>query len=60
MLTEENKVKIIDFGLSIQLVPKPTDTTFSGTPGYIAPEAFDNIYDCKYDIFSLGAIMFEM
>ena len=39
MITMEKQVKIIDFGLAIQLMDfVEEDTTICGTPNYISPE----------------------
>lgn len=55
-------VKIADFGLATAL---PKDGSFlyevCGTPTYIAPEALrDQGYREKWDVFSLGSIMFNL
>ncbi|KAL0218313.1 hypothetical protein RCL1_009161 [Eukaryota sp. TZLM3-RCL] len=54
------KIKLCDFGVS----KSSTGTfcnTFTGTPGYIAPEVQDNRpYSFSVDYFSLGAILYEL
>ncbi|KAL0217948.1 hypothetical protein RCL1_008796 [Eukaryota sp. TZLM3-RCL] len=64
LLLESNqrpfKIKLCDFGVS----KSSTGTfcnTFTGTPGYIAPEVQDNRpYSFAVDYFSLGAILYEL
>ncbi|KAM3134737.1 hypothetical protein pb186bvf_013212 [Paramecium bursaria] len=62
MLDENNKVKIIDFGLS-QRVDQSFERIQSlvGTPGKLGPEIFEQQqYTQKADIFSFGVMMYEM
>ena len=63
MLTSDQRVKVGDFGIS-KLMNVETTTIFStiGTPSYMSPEQCrgDNIVDGRSDIFSAGAMLFEM
>jgi eukaryotic-like serine/threonine-protein kinase len=72
-LTSDGRVKILDFGLARQSVPRsgefhsmtPTAEldfgSISGTFGYMSPEqARGESIDGRSDIFSLGCILFEM
>jgi len=71
-LTKDGQVKILDFGLAKLLPEKPvaadlttlTDTTSTkvmGTLGYMSPEQVrGRPLDQRTDIFSLGAVMYEM
>ena len=34
--------------------------TKCGTPGYLAPEVFDNIFTDKCDIFSAGCVFYKL
>ena len=60
MLTADNKVKLIDFGIARIFKPdSSTDTEFLGTRGYAAPEQFGVFdlgqTDARTDIFVLGS-----
>jgi serine/threonine protein kinase/Tfp pilus assembly protein PilF len=75
MITSEDRVKILDFGLAKFLVPPPgadpdastTEAVTSsagialGTAGYMSPEqALGKPVDPRTDLFALGAVLFEM
>ncbi|CAD8089396.1 unnamed protein product [Paramecium primaurelia] len=58
-----NKLKLIDFGLTIKIDEIVSNKyQVCGTLGYIAPEVFQRTYkyDFKSDIFSLGALIYEL
>jgi predicted Ser/Thr protein kinase len=65
LLTDEGRVKVVDFGVA-QLahdgVPALTRTgAWLGTPAYMAPEQTDgNPVDGRADIFSFGLVLAEM
>lgn len=71
MLTDDGRVKILDFGLA-RVHENPTDArddtdlktasgTVMGTPSYMSPEqAHGLVVDARSDIFSLGVVLFEM
>ena len=63
MLTTDQRVKVGDFGIS-KLMNVETTTIFStiGTPSYMSPEQCrgDDVVDGRSDIFSAGAMLFEM
>ena len=62
MLTETGQVKIIDFGLAVQLSDLTEEReTLCGTPNYISPEVILNKpYGLQADLWSLGCIMYAM
>jgi serine/threonine protein kinase len=61
MVTKENVVKIIDFGLAVPYKPefcKPGNRT--GTPSYLAPELIKRVTtDHRVDLFALGVTAYE-
>jgi eukaryotic-like serine/threonine-protein kinase len=62
MVTKENVVKVIDFGLAVPNLPafrKPGNRT--GTPNYLAPELIRRVTtDLRVDLFALGVTAFEV
>jgi serine/threonine protein kinase len=62
MVTGENQVKLIDFGLTIPNRPefcRPGNRT--GTPSYLAPELIRRVTtDHRVDMFALGLTAYEM
>jgi serine/threonine protein kinase len=64
-LTTSGGVKVLDFGISKDVSARAStdETTLIGTPQYMAPEQAlgDNqSIDARSDLFSLGAILYEM
>jgi len=60
-------IKIIDFGMAIDVDAKDYIYKRCGTPGYVAPEVFQydpkikiTAYDYACDMFSAGCILFDM
>lgn len=75
MITPNGEAKILDFGLAKSLAPShvlsseetvqmPTETVpevIAGTLGYMSPEQAQGlVIDCRSDIFSFGAMLYEM
>ena len=72
MLTNEDTVKILDFGLagrhqvgrsssSTQSLRDDTRNTIAGTPSYMSPEQVDgSAPTTASDVFALGLILYEM
>ncbi len=62
MVTNDNVVKLIDFGLTIPYTPqfcKPGNRT--GTPNYLAPELIKRVAtDHRVDLFALGVTAYEV
>ncbi len=63
IITQQNRVRLIDFGISRYYNPdKDTDTFRLGSPGYAAPEQYKGRGQStpQSDIFSLGVILYQM
>jgi tetratricopeptide (TPR) repeat protein len=74
LLSESGHVKVLDFGLAARALPGDTDLTWTrdpshapeaaglvGTLAYMAPEqALGRTVDARADVFSLGALLYEM
>jgi len=59
MMTREGTVKLIDFGIATRSGTR--DRTLTGKPAYMAPEmVLEMRADSRSDLFSLGAVLFEM
>jgi cyclin-dependent kinase-like len=63
LLTETNEVRLCDFGFARCLPPAgshKTMTPYVATRWYRAPELLTGQqYDCKVDIWALGALFFQ-
>jgi serine/threonine protein kinase len=57
-----SSVVIIDFGFASYVGQQQMNLRSCGSPGYMAPEVINNEknYDAQCDIFSVGAILYEM
>ena len=73
MLTEQGRVKVLDFGLAKEIqTGRSSDSTLAsaeytetgiivGTPAYMSPEQVEGrAIDYRTDIFSLGTLLYEM
>jgi serine/threonine protein kinase len=61
LLTEDNILKISDFGLSTSLENDRLTSTICGSPIYMAPEVIgSNLYGVKADLWSVGIIMYQL
>ncbi|HEU4384227.1 MAG TPA: protein kinase [Anaeromyxobacteraceae bacterium] len=59
LLTEDGRVKLLDFGLAHLLGTRGLHG--AGTPAYMAPEQLrGEAVDARADVFTLGATLFEM
>jgi serine/threonine-protein kinase len=59
MMTREGAVKLIDFGIATRSGTR--DSSLTGKPAYMAPEMVVELRaDNRSDVFSLGAVFFEM
>ena len=59
MISNENTVRLIDFGLS-KASKKKNLSTIAGTPYYMAPEVLSGNYSSKADIWSLGVLLYTL
>ena len=64
MLTKDGGVKVVDFGISRHAAraggKASTTQTITGTPHYMAPEQEYGFVQKENDVFSLGAVLYEM
>jgi serine/threonine protein kinase len=64
LLSDNDEVKIMDFGLALNLRKSSGDSTFImgvGSPAYMSPEQIkDYPLNTQSDIYSLGAVMYEL
>jgi eukaryotic-like serine/threonine-protein kinase len=62
MLTPEQKLYLIDFGVARQYKPgKAKDTVAFGSPGYAAPEQYGRAQTTpRADLYSLGVLLHQM
>ncbi|MFH1784343.1 MAG: serine/threonine-protein kinase [bacterium] len=64
MLTRDDDVKILDFGLAYAEKLKEEVwadlISVGGTPVYMAPEQLQGVNDIRSDLYSLGIMMYEM
>jgi serine/threonine protein kinase len=59
MMTREGTVKLIDFGIATRSGTR--DSSLTGKPSYMAPEMVAELRaDSRSDLFSLGAVLYEM
>ena len=62
MITPQDQVKLIDFGIARVFQPNHTrDTQALGTPGYAPPEQYGKAQtDPRADIYALGCTLYQM
>ncbi len=60
LVTENQKIKIADFGTSRFLEVAARASTVIGSPPYMAPEQFQGRAVFASDVYSVGVIMYEM
>ncbi|MCX5797560.1 MAG: serine/threonine-protein kinase [Elusimicrobia bacterium] len=64
MLTRDNRVKVMDFGVARQaheaLSRLSVSATVAGTPPYMAPESETGVVRAESDLYSLAVCLYEM
>jgi serine/threonine protein kinase len=61
LITEENRVKLMDFGMARLTARESAGSTLSGTPAYWCPEQImGKPQDARSDLFSLGVVLYEL
>lgn len=57
-MIDNDTIKVIDFGTSMEFDPDKKMEQMYGTAYYIAPEVLNQKYDEKCDVWSIGVIMY--
>ena len=61
LITEDDRIKLTDFGMARLASRDSKDTPLLGSPAYWCPEQIvGKPQDARSDIFSLGVVMYEM
>jgi eukaryotic-like serine/threonine-protein kinase len=61
LITDEGRVKLMDFGMARLASRESAGSTLSGTPAYWCPEQImGKPQDARSDLFSLGVVLYEM
>jgi serine/threonine protein kinase len=60
ILFQGNTPRLADFGISRVLKSTSQSSVVAGTPSYMAPEAFDGKRNEQTDIWSVGAILYQL
>jgi eukaryotic-like serine/threonine-protein kinase len=61
LITNENRVKLTDFGMARLASHQGADFAIRGTPAYWCPEQIlGRAQDARSDLFSLGVVLYEM
>ncbi len=62
LVFSDKKLKLADFGTAKEMSAEDELKTFTGTPGYLAPEVTreGNVYTGKVDIYSVGVILYNL
>jgi eukaryotic-like serine/threonine-protein kinase len=61
LITEDDRVKLTDFGMARLASRDTKDTPLLGSPAYWCPEQIvGKPQDARSDVFSLGVVMYEM
>lgn len=61
LITDDSRVKLMDFGMARLASLDSKDTSLRGTPAYWCPEQIvGKPQDARSDLFSLGIVLYEM
>ena len=62
IVTDEGTAKLLDFGLALVVRDgiDDTSTMLVGTPDYMAPEVWTSAATRRSDVYSLGAVLYEL
>lgn len=60
LVTGEDLVKVTDFGLARFIKPGSYSASIAGTPVYMAPEAWKGRFLPQSDLYSVGAVCYEL
>ncbi len=61
LITDDNRVKLMDFGMARLTKREAAGNSLSGTPAYWCPEQImGKPQDARSDIFSLGVVLYEL
>ena len=60
ILTYDQRIKIVDFGISKYYKENAGDTQPLGTPGYASPEHRSMMTDVRSDVYTIGTTMYHL
>lgn len=60
VLLQGDTPRLADFGISRVMRTTSQSATLTGTPSYMAPEAFDRKRSVQTDVWSVGVILYQM
>lgn len=61
LITDEGRVKLMDFGMARLSASQSAGSSLSGTPAYWCPEQImGKPQDARSDLFSLGVVLYEL
>lgn len=60
MLTRDQRIKVIDFGIAKDYRDGYEDTQPLGTRGYASPEHFSQHTDVRSDVYTVGTTMYQL